>query len=387
MDTYQRHLKIWKVLYVLISPWLPRMLHYEFEPIRVEGPILLVCNHVTSWDSLLVAMPLGMKQIYYVASEHVLRSRFGKFLNWMVAPIPRKKAAASLETVRACLNHLRKGHSVCLFAEGEQSWDGCNVPVVQGSGSLAKAARVTLVTYRLEGGYLAAPRWGHGFRKGSIRGRLAGVYPYEKIARLSGDELNELMNRDIHEDAWERQAARPVRYRGRTKAEYLERALYLCPSCRKIGTLKSEGDQLTCSCGLSVSFTELGAFDPDTPFSNIAAWDKWQQEQLRNRSFLHPDEVLFRDENVTLSKPGQGQILGKGVLEAREGFLLAAGHSFPLKSISDMAMTQSEVLLFTVGNAYYEIRAGGRTNLRKYLELWKQIETERIAAQSAMREG
>ena len=90
---------------------------------------------------------------------------------------------------------------------------------------------------------------------------------------------------------------------------------------------------------------------------------------------------------MTLSKPGQGQILGKGVLEAREGFLLAAGHSFPLKSISDMAMTQSEVLLFTVGNAYYEIRAGGRTNLRKYLELWKQIETERIAAQSAMREG
>ena len=35
------------------------------------------------------------------------------------------------------------------------------------------------------------------------------------------------------------------------------------------GTLKGEGDQLTCSCGLKLTYTEKGTFDPPVPFENI----------------------------------------------------------------------------------------------------------------------
>jgi 1-acyl-sn-glycerol-3-phosphate acyltransferase len=87
------------------------------EDISVEGPILLIPNHVTSWDPVLVAMSLRNKQVYYVASEHLFRKGFlTGLLTWLVAPIPRSKGAAGTDTVKACLRHLRSGHSVCIFA-------------------------------------------------------------------------------------------------------------------------------------------------------------------------------------------------------------------------------------------------------------------------------
>ena len=49
------------------------------EDISVEGPILLIPNHVTSWDPVLVAMSLRNKQVYYVASEHLFRKGFIHF--------------------------------------------------------------------------------------------------------------------------------------------------------------------------------------------------------------------------------------------------------------------------------------------------------------------
>ena len=49
-------------------------------------------------------------------------------------------------------------------------------------------------------------------------------------------------------------------------------------------------------------------------------------------------------------------------------------HVFYLKDIDNMAMIKHNILLFTTGGEYYEIRCGKKSNLRKYLELWKQAD-------------
>ena len=378
MDVQVRHQRIWNILYDLVHPWFPRFFHFSYDEIDAEGPILLVCNHVTCLDSLLLGLAMGKKQIYYVSTEHILRSRFtGWLLKWVFDPIPRRKGADSLDTVRKTLRHLRQGHSVCLFAEGEQSWDGRTIPVVPGSGSLARACQATLVTYRLEGGYLQMPRWGRGVRKGSIRGRLQGVYPPEVLKAMSTEEVNRLMEKDIQENAWERQKTEKVPYRGGHLAEYLERALYLCPSCRRIGTLSSHGEKLACTCGLNIQMTETGIFSEGSPFQNVAEWDDWQRTQLRERNFLRDEnsDILFSDGDITLTCIGEGHqqtVLCSGTLNQTEEAIQCGTRTFSLNSIEDMAMSQAEVLLFTCEGSYYELRGRRRTNMRKYLEVWKQ---------------
>lgn len=378
MDVYTRHRLIWRIGQRILRLWISRIYHYEYEPIRQEGPILLISNHVSALDPLFLAVALGEKQIYYVASEHIFRLGFvSKVIRWLVSPIPRRKGAASFDTVKECLAHLKAGHSVCIFAEGEQSWDGRSIPVAQGTGSLAQTSGAQLVTYRLDGGYFSLPRWGRGLRQGTIRGRVTGVYPAEELACMPRERITYLMNQGIQENAWERQKKEKTRFSGKNPAEYLERLLYLCPGCGCIGTLHSRGDRLTCACGLNLRYTDLCSFEPAVPFATLAEWEDWQKEQLRCRRFVSNtlDGCLFSDAEGTLEQIGENHSqtpLGAGRIAQYEDRLECGGRSFPLEDIQDMAMTQANRLLFTCRGGYYQLQVQGPVNLRKYLEIWKE---------------
>ena len=376
MDTYLRHQKIWRLLYSLLHRPICRKFNMTHEDLHVEGPVLLVPNHVSAWDPLLVAMSLRDKQVYYVASEHL--SRLGlvsRLLDWTVAPIPRRKASSGADTVKACLRHLRAGHSVCLFAEGEQSWDGRNVPVFSATGKLARSSGATLVTYRLEGAYLSLPRWGKGVRRGRVHGHPVGIYPPEKLAAMSPGEINALIDGDISENAWERQRRSAVPYRGRRTAEGMERALYACPGCSRIGSLRTRDDRIFCSCGMSLRYGETGSFDPSEPFPTLAEWEDWQRDLLRGRRFPHEDGLLFSDDAIELKRIGTDHaetLLATDTLRQYEDRLVCGPHTFELPEISNMAMVQTHLLLFSFRGEYYQLRGTGAANLRKYLEIWKE---------------
>ncbi len=374
MDVYRRHQRIWRLLYRLVSPWICRKFNLTHEDLHIDGPVLLVPNHVCAWDPLLAAMSLRDKQVYYVASEHLFRMGLvTRLLNWMVAPIPRRKASLGTDTVKACLRHLRAGHSVCVFAEGEQCWDGQSQQVFPATGKLAKSSGATLVTFRIEGGYLSIPRWGKGVRRGRVHVHPVKVYPPELLKTMSAAEVDEAINRDISEDAWERQRRDPVAYRGKRRAEGLQRALYLCPGCRRIGTLRTEDDRIFCSCGLDLRYTETGFFSPETPFADLRDWDRWEREQLRARDFSH-GESLFSDGNVSLMKISTSHEeldVGGGELRQFEDRLVCGDRAFAMEKISNMAVVLTHLLLFTYEGEYYQIRSDQGANLRKYYEIWK----------------
>ena len=378
MEEYARHQRMWRLLQALIRRWICRRFNMTHEDLHVDGPVLLIPNHASAWDPLLVAISLRDKHVYYVASEHLFRLGFvSRLINYFVAPIPRRKASSGTDTVKACLRHLRAGHSVCLFAEGEQCWTGQNNPVFSATGKLAKSSGATLVTYRLEGAYLSLPRWGKGIRRGRVYGHPVGIYPPEMLKTMSAQEVNDLINRDIAEDAWERQRQSPVAYRGRNRAEGMERALYLCPRCCRIGTLRTHGNRIFCDCGLDLEYTETGFFRPEEPFATLADWDKWQREKLRNRDFPHSREsgLLFSDTDVSLSRIAAGHeesAIASGELLQYENCLECAGFRFPLEKISNMAAVLTSRLLLTVEGEYYEIHSDRGANLRKYLDIWEE---------------
>ena len=98
-DPRRRHRIVWKLLRPLakVITWL--RLGFRAAPARVKGPYLLVCNHVTDWDPVLVACSFP-EQHYYVASEHLMRSGLGgRLVSWAQAPIPRQKGGNAAGTV------------------------------------------------------------------------------------------------------------------------------------------------------------------------------------------------------------------------------------------------------------------------------------------------
>ena len=374
MDEHERHEKIWRRLHALMNRWVCRKFNLTHEDLHVDGPVLLIPNHVNAWDPLLVAISLKDKQVYYVASEHIFRWGFlAKLLQHFLAPIARRKGTLGTDTVKACLRHLREGHSICLFAEGEQCWDGISQKVFPATGKLVKTSGATLVTYRIEGGYLSKPRWAKTVRRGRVHGAPVNIYPPELLKTMTPQEVNEAINRDIFEDAWQRQREEPVPYRGKRLAEGLERALYLCPGCGKIGTLRTENDRIFCSCGFELHYKETGFFEPAEPFPTIAEWDRWQREKLVARNFPH-DTLLFSDPEISLTRVSAGhreELIGTSELLQYADRLRCAGREFLMDEISSMAIVQTHLLLLSYRGEYFELRSRGGANLRKYCELWK----------------
>ena len=360
---------------------------YGFHPEKADvgkGPFLITANHNGELDPALLALSFS-EHMYFVSSEHVFRKGF---LSWLLvylfAPIARVKgmtdATAALNIIRA----IKRNTNVCLFAEGNRSYNGVTGPIFPATGKLAKATGASLVTYRFEGGYLTTPRWSRTTRRGNMRGYVVNVYSPEQLKAMSPEEVNERIHEDIMEDAFERQLTKPYRYKGKDLAKGLENALYFCPKCGKTGTLHSHGDVFSCTCGLSVRFTETGFFekvepgDPEPPFTTIRDWDHWQDQRVvEYAASLQADEIAYSDEGVNLIAVGarhKDRVLETARLSLSKSALTVGDHSFPLSSIHSLAMIGVYKIVFSVEGASYELRAAKTPYCgRKYFTLFELL--------------
>ena len=372
----QKRLKRWKLLRRLLHGFITRRFHMEAERLVPPGPCLIIANHVTNWDPLLLAMSFPETPIRFVASEHIFRHGLvSKLLDWLVAPIPRKKAASGADTVMTVLRALKAGDTVCIFAEGDAAWDGVTHPVFPATGKLARMAGVPLLTYRLEGGYLSMPRWSGKLRRGRVRGHQIGFYPPEELKKQKGPEITAMIDRDLYEDAFARQREEHVPYRAQKRAEGIERGFFICPKCGELGKTLGVGNTVLCACGMKLYYTEEGFFDPPEPVETLAEWESVQREALRKLCESAQD-ALFSDPDMRLREIGAGhrqKTLGRGTLTMLPDAMTLAGQRFSLSDIDSMAMVKAYILLFSSGERYYEIRTGSDRCLRKYLMTWQII--------------
>lgn len=374
-----RHEKVWSFLQVLNRPLMKYLFDESFDEIDVDGPFLLIANHSTDLDPLILASCFPRNQLYFVASEHIFRlGLVSKALEWLVAPIPRKKASSGADTVKMCLRRLKAGDSVGLMAEGEATWNGVSTDVFSATGKLVKSSGASLVTVRISGAYLSNPRWGNGFRRGKVEARLVHIYSPEEIEAMSASEVLDAINHDIYENCWEHQAENPVKFLGDNRAEHIERAVFLCPSCKGVSTIASEGNYFKCrDCGFHGMVTELGTFEGVNMVPNMYEWDKWQFETLKNMDFKQSnrDGVLFFDSDVLLTQILKGhetKVIGDNFELCQYGDKLTCGMcTFDMSKITNMSMVQAKRLLLSYEGSYFEIKANNITSLRKYLGYWQ----------------
>ena len=340
---YQRQRRAYKALYRPAKLLMKGLLNYTYElgP-RTEGPCLILSNHVTDFDPILVGLSFP-EHMYYVAGENVMRMGFlSKVVTRYASVIQRIKGTTDAEAALQILRTLRKGRNVCMFAEGNRTFTGETLPIAPATAKLVKMSRSTLVTYRLTGGYLSTPRWSTHRRKGRMYGAPVGVYPPEEIKKMSEAEISALLARDLYENAYDTQAKAPVAFRGKALAETLETALYLCPKCRRIDTLHSKGDRFFCDCGLSMTLDEFGFFRGDgLPFKTPLDWDKWQTGEMERLAETMGEEAAFSDEGQTLNRKEDDHSLTPlvtGTMALYRDRLTVGDLAFPLRDLRGIGL-------------------------------------------------
>jgi len=362
-------------------------------------PAIIMANHVNNLDPFYLASGFR-RPVFYVASDHIFRlGLISKIITWLVAPIPIVKSHVDLRTLRTIHSRINDGAIIGLFPEGNRNFNGLSGSIPASTGKLIRQMKATVLIYKIRGGYLTSPRWCRHSRKGSITVELSRRLEPDELATLKPEEINRIIEQNISVDAYADQRNHPVRYRGRRLAEYLERALFVCPKCHGLDTLRSHDDLFNCSCGLSVRFNEMGFFEPVDSWSagqmadgvfigTVAAWDIWQRDILpfllekqegidlsgQTPIFTDSDEALVdceRAERSVVLDHGRfalyadrfefdGQQTGKRV--------------FPLEKLDRVIVLGAQILQFSeTGGQVYEMRTKKARSAYKYVILYYML--------------
>lgn len=368
---HKRHNRFFVFFKWLVAPFFRRKFAYTYTDIpRVDGPCIVLANHNTDYDPILISLA-SHKLMYFVTSEHVMRAGLAsKALAYMFAPISRIKGSVASSTVMQILRRLRDGHTVCMFAEGNRSFDGMTGHILPATAKLVKSSKATLITYHFTGSYFTSPRWSVRLRRGRMTGSPVRVYTPAELATMSAEAVYDAICRDLDENAYERQAVERIPYRGRRLAEALETVLFLCPRCGGIGTMHAKGAHLVCSCGLDVTYSVLGYLSlPD--MNTVPKWDAWQRNRFAEMTDAHRAFTLY-DEGVRLSSTDESHRaveLYRGSIRMTREELAFGDMVFPIADIVALALCGRNTIVFTAGNQHYEVKSRTRYCARKYL-LW-----------------
>lgn len=382
----KRHARVFAFLRFAMSGFIRLKYHYKAEkaPIK-KGPCLILHNHQATMDPFFVSKAFRFP-IYFITSDDLFNLKVSPLIRYLAAPIPKSKSMTDLAAVKNALRVLKEGGAVGIAPEGNRTFSGRQWETVPDAiAKLCKTAKVPVVLFNLCGGYGTDPRWGHGVRRGTkYVGRVKRILYPEDYKDMSVEELFEIIKTELNvvdADSGER-------YKSRKRAEFIERALYMCPVCKKIGTISSKGTHFTClGCGTTAEYTEQLTIDPPFGgFTKIYEWYDWERAELTPRMLA--GETLF-DEGIRFidSVKLKRKIFldGHAVSMNKEAITITGENGscvFPLSEIDAMAAVMKRKFNFYYRGKIYQIKGGDRFSAVKYVHAFNGIR----AAQNAQAE-
>lgn len=151
----------WHVLHFLCFIWF--RLAYRYRSFGVTnvprtGPVLLVCNHQSYLDPIIVGLALHWRVFYAMARSTLFRSRAFGWLIRSLNAIPVERGQSDLSAMRASLEVLKAGHALVIFPEGTRTPDGAVGAFAPGTFLLVKRGAAPVVPVAIEGSFTAWPK-------------------------------------------------------------------------------------------------------------------------------------------------------------------------------------------------------------------------------------
>lgn len=337
----------------------------------------ILFNHQTAFDQFFVSLCFP-KHIYFVSSEDLFSNGLlSRLIEWLVAPIPFRKSTSDITALKNCIRIAREGGSIGMAPEGNRTYSGTTEYIKPGVASMVKALKLPLALYRIEGGYGAHPRWSDDVRKGSMRGYFSRIVQPEEYENMSNEELFELIQTELYVD----ERSDGIEFYSRRNAEYLDRAMYICPYCG-LSEFDSKGDIVSCkNCGRQIRYLPdktLQGVDFAFPYENVKDWYDAQCRFVRNldmTGFL--ETPIYRD---TLCYSENFYCKTKHILD-KEAVLAIYGDRFvitttkgdeiyPFSDVDDATVLGRNKLNLYVGKQILQFKGGKHFNALKYLNLY-----------------
>ena len=200
----------------------------------------------------------------------------------------------------------------------------------------------------------------------------------EEYADMTAEQLFDRIEKGLYVD----EAVADGLFRSDKKAEYLERAMYICPHCG-LSEFESNRDIISCKqCGQTIRYLptkELVGVNQPFPFQFVTEWYDYQCDFINNWDPRpYQDEPLYRDtarlSQVLLYKRKQ-------LLRAQAAFALYGDRVvideqgsdplvFPFEEATAVTVLGRNKLNIYHNKMVYQFKGSKRFNALKYVNLY-----------------
>lgn len=288
---------LFRIILLLLSVWDLWMTGFTFrtkglEKLAKKEPCLVLMNHSSFIDLKIAARLLISRPFHVICTSDGFVGK--RWLMRLIGCIPTRKFMMDVTLVRDMVYVVRElKASILMFPEASYSFDGTQTPLPESLGKCLKLLKVPVVMIRTNGAFARDPLYNNlQLRKVRVSAEVEYLLSPEEIEKKSAQELNDILREKFTFDYFRWQQENRVAVREPFRADGLNRMLYKCPHCKTEGQMTGQGIRIGCGhCGKTYELTEYGYLralapdegseTPDTEFTHIPDWYRWQRECVR----------------------------------------------------------------------------------------------------------
>lgn len=185
----------WRTLQFILQGFFCLWLRYRargLEHLPVEGGALLLVNHQSYVDPLLVGLPLA-RPVSFLARDNLFRVPvIGHILrHTYVMPINRE--AASTASLREAIRRIEGGFYVGIFPEGTRTLDRSVGELKPGFLALLRRTTVPVIPVGIAGAFEAYPKGRPLPAPGKVRVVFGAPFDREQLAEIAKSDADSLL--------------------------------------------------------------------------------------------------------------------------------------------------------------------------------------------------
>lgn len=379
-----RHRVVRNIAFFLLYPY--SRIKYGIKPIRFKEqekrPYLILLNHQTPFDQFFVGMSFK-GPIYYLATEDIFSMGWlSSLIRYLVAPISIKKQTADASAILNCMRVAKEGGTIAIAPEGNRTYSGRTEHMSPSIVPLIRKLKLPVVLYRIEGGYGVQPRWSDVIRRGKMKSYVSRVISPEEYAELDDDTLFAIISRELFVN----EAVADACFHHKKRAEYLERAIYVCPDCG-LSSFESHNTTIKClKCGKHAEYLPTKELrGEDFPFRFVADWYNYQKLFINRLDVTECCETPLYCENVAFYKVipcKKKELICKNATLSLYGDRISVTlpdgeQQYPFDEISAAAVLGRNKLNVYHGDSIYQIKGDKRFNALKYVQIYHRYKNIR----------
>ena len=381
-----RHQIILFLAKIVVYPYLRFVVGFRFKKFKkLKEPCIYIYNHQTVYDQFFNAYICNLKTYHVMSDDITVNGFISKLLNFVLHPIPYKKASTDFNILKICKKVINEGCSIVISQEGNRTYSGKTEYINPTISRFIQFLKVPVVFINIKGGYGVHPRFSDKRRKGKIFVEVVKVWNYDEYKDLSSDEI---MN-EIKDKLYIDESTPSGPYKSKHSAEYLERVIYNCPHCG-ITKFYSNKQNLKCTtCGYEVRYNEYKQFEQvnkELVFKNVNEWYEYQKQYLYNQQISLLDENKLLASDVldvykVIARKKRELLFEKATLNIYPNRYEIISNNEKIAILFDDVLStgvfgKNKLNIF-VGNDIYQFKNNIRFNALKYVQILYKVKQEK----------